>query len=151
MSCGLWPAPRRGCEAVCFLELPADPAAVRWARCQVKVAARAWQLPEGTIDTLELAVSELVTNAIRASGPGHLPLAGPGAEAADVIRLTLRHRPGRLVIEVFDASPDPPVLADADPEAESGRGLILVQALSKEWSFFLLPSGGKVTYCVVDA
>ena len=43
----------------------------------------------------------------------------------------------------------PPVLTDADDEAESGRGLVLVDALSKEWSYFFPPGGGKVVYCFV--
>ena len=57
--------------------------------------------------------------------------------------------PGRIVIEVSDPDPRPPVLTDAGPEAESGRGLILVQALSKEWSYFYPPTGGKTVYCTL--
>jgi hypothetical protein len=41
------------------------------------------------------------------------------------------------------------LLADASTDDESGRGLMLVQALSKEWGYFFSPSGGKVTYCVL--
>jgi len=42
------------------------------------------------------------------------------------------------------------VLAAADHDAEAGRGLMLVQALSKEWSYFFTP-GGKTVYAVIDA
>jgi hypothetical protein len=45
---------------------------------------------------------------------------------------------------------DPPVLSGPDDYAESGRGLVLVNALSKEWSYFFPPGGGKVVYCVLE-
>lgn len=38
----------------------------------------------------------------------------------------------------------------AGHDAESGRGLMLVSALSKEWSYFCLPGGGKVVYCYLE-
>ncbi len=43
------------------------------------------------------------------------------------------------------------MITDAETDAESGRGLMLVQALSKEWSYFFPPSGGKTVYCVISA
>lgn len=66
------------------------------------------------------------------------------------IALTLRRLPGRVVIEVYDNDPNPPVLTDGEADAESGRGLLLVQALSKEWGHFFPPSGGKTVYCVLN-
>ena len=47
-------------------------------------------------------------------------------------------------------SNNPPVLSGPDDDAESSRGLILVNALSKEWSYFLPPGGGKVVYCTLE-
>jgi hypothetical protein len=67
------------------------------------------------------------------------------------ISLTLRHLPGKVVIEVFDHDPNPPILVDADTDAEGGRGLLLVEALSKEWGHFFPPAGGKIVYAVVSA
>jgi hypothetical protein len=46
--------------------------------------------------------------------------------------VALRLLPGQVVIEVTDNDPRPPVLADAGPGAEDGRGLVIVQALSEE-------------------
>ena len=40
-------------------------------------------------------------------------------------------------------------MAEVDGEAEGGRGLMLVQALSKEWDYYLPRTGGKVVYCVL--
>jgi hypothetical protein len=31
-----------------------------------------------------------------------------------------------------------------------GRGLMLVDLLSKEWSYFYLSGGGKVVYCFLE-
>jgi hypothetical protein len=38
---------------------------------------------------------------------------------------------------------------DPDLESVSGRGLQLVQALSKEWGYQHLESGGKLVFCVL--
>ena len=35
-------------------------------------------------------------------------------------------------------------------DAESGRGLFIVDALSKHWSYFFPPGGGKVVYCLIE-
>jgi anti-sigma regulatory factor (Ser/Thr protein kinase) len=105
---------------------------------------------EGTTETAELLVSELVTNAVRfASDPGRPPRYSQRADAS-VISVSLRHFRGSLLIEVYDTDRNPPVLSGPDEFAESGRGLVLVNALSKEWSYFFPPGGGKVIYCVLE-
>lgn len=109
--------------------------------------------------TAQLIVSELVTNAVNASAPG---LGGPhpggrdlGGRApryselagAAVISLSLSEFPDGLLIEVRDSSPDVPVLVHADRYAEHGRGLKLVDALSKKWGHIPAPhGGGKIVY-----
>lgn len=102
------------------------------------------------METAELLVSELVTNAVKTVGPETEILHYSDLMRVERISLTLRHIPGRLIIEVFDPDPCAPLLAEADTDAESGRGLILVQALSEEWSYFFPPSGGKIVYCVIS-
>lgn len=42
----------------------------------------------------------------------------------------------QVVIRVWDASPQPPVRMDAAEDAEHGRGLLLVEAVSKQWGWF---------------
>ena len=104
----------------------------------------------GAAETAVLLVSELVTNAVRfAGGPRRAPRYSKRANAS-VISLSLRYFPGSLLIEVFDTDDNPPVLSGRDDDAESGRGLLLVNALSKEWSYFFPPGGGKVVYCVLE-
>jgi anti-sigma regulatory factor (Ser/Thr protein kinase) len=107
-------------------------------------------IKEEIAETAELLVSELVTNAVRFAGNPARPLRYPGHADASLISLSLRHFPGYLLIEVHDAANNPPVLSRADDRAENGRGLVLVDALSKEWSYFFPPDGGKVVYCFLE-
>lgn len=69
---------------------------------------------------------------------------------ASLISLSIRHFRNGLLIEVHDTSSNPPVRSRAAQDAESGRGLMLVEALSREWSYFFPPRGGKVVYCFLE-
>jgi len=132
------------------MELAALPTTPFWARCQARTVLREWRMLPEVIETAELLVSELVTNAVKFSSPVPVRLRYADLERVERISLTLRHQAGQVVIEVSDSDVNPPRLADADAGAESGRGLMLVDALSKEWSYFLPPSGGKTVYCVLS-
>ena len=74
----------------------------------------------------ELLVSELVTNAVKATA---------GRDQA-AVRLRLSGDRARVLIEVWDADPRAPAPKDLgehgtpDPQEEGGRGLFLVAALS---------------------
>jgi anti-sigma regulatory factor (Ser/Thr protein kinase) len=131
--------------------LVAMPSAPFWARRYTRWFLNSCQgVSTGIAETAELLVSELVTNSVRFSGDP-APKLGPSRRVnAPLITLSLRHFPESLLIEVFDTDTKPPVLADASGDAESGRGLMLVDALSKEWSYFLSRGGGKVVYCVIE-
>ncbi len=135
---------------VSYLELAALSSAPFWARCHTKATLRAWHLWQETIETAELLVSELITNSIQASGSVLEPKNYADLAGIDRVSLTLRLLPGRIVIEVIDSNPNPPLLADADADAENGRGLLLVQALSKEWGHFFRRTGGKTVFAVLD-
>ena len=104
-------------------------------------------MSQGTAETAELVVSELVTNAVRFSGDPARTLRYSERADAGLIALSLRHFADGLLIEVYDTDTNPPVLCDADTDAENGRGLMLIDALAKEWSYFFPPGGGKVVYC----
>ena len=98
----------------------------------------------------ELVVSELVTNAVRFSSDPDRTRSYSGRVTVGLISLSLRHFNGMLLIEVYDTDRNPPVLDDADMDAEGGRGLMLVDALAKEWSYFFPPYDGKVVYCLLE-
>jgi anti-sigma regulatory factor (Ser/Thr protein kinase) len=107
-------------------------------------------MSEGIADTAELLVSELVTNAVRFAGDPARTLRYSERASASLISLSIRHFREGLLIEVHDTDSNPPVPCRADEHAEGGRGLMLVDALSKEWSYFFPPGGGKVVYCFLE-
>ncbi len=124
------------------LELAALPGAAPRARHHARRVLADWDL--GALgETAELVVSELVTNAVRACHT-----AGPGRP----VRLRLASDRARVLIEVQDVSPLPPVPADATAEDESGRGLCLVEAMSAAWDWYPhRASGGKVVWALMSA
>jgi anti-sigma regulatory factor (Ser/Thr protein kinase) len=89
-------------------------------------------------DTTELLVSELMTNAIRASEGLMSP----------TVRLWLVSDGHRLVIHVWDGSSRMPVRQDAAPDSERGRGLLLVDALGEDWGSYRT-AGGKVVWALI--
>lgn len=140
--------PQRG--RVSRLTLEPLPSAPSLARRLAAEAMCEWGIPAEIAESARLVVSELVTNACNASAA--LPPLSVDSEdlyGCGLISLTLRLVPGRLVIEVSDDSPKPPVITDADPDSECGRGLMLVEALTREWGHLRLPAGGKVVFCVL--
>lgn len=141
--------PDRSAGAVAYLQLVTFPSAPFWARCQVRAVLCEWQADPEMITTAELLASELVTNAVKFGSPPSGGCRYSDLAGVEVISLTLRRIPGQVVIEVSDPDPQPPVLIEAGPDAESGRGLMLVQALSKEWNYYFPPAGGKTVFCVI--
>jgi hypothetical protein len=78
---------------------------------------------------------------LRFAGDPAGPRRYPGRADAGLIALSLRHFPGCLLIDVHDADPSPPVLSRAGDGAENGRGLVLIDTLSTQWSYFFPPDG----------
>jgi anti-sigma regulatory factor (Ser/Thr protein kinase) len=109
-----------------FLELGALPSAVPCARLHARQVLWEWRLT-GDLDGTELVVSELVTNAVqRSRADGH-----PAP-----VRLWLLADRARVLVLVWDASPLPPVTMGTSEDAENGRGLLLVDAISERWGFY---------------
>ena len=104
----------------------------------------------GTAETAELLVSELVANAVLYAGDPARTLRYSGRADVSLISVSLRHFRESLLIEVYDTDNNPPIRSHPDDDAENGRGLMLVDALSKEWSYFFPPGGGKVVYCILE-
>ena len=82
--------------------------------------------------------------------PGHQKRNQPLPEIWSLISLSIRHFRDGLLIEVHDTSSNPPIRSRAAQDAESGRGLMLVEALSREWSYFFPLGGGKVVSCFLE-
>ena len=65
------------------------------------------------------------------------------------VRLWLLSDLAQILILVWDASPQPPVLMDVTDEAEHGRGLMLVEAVSEQWGWYSREDGdGKFVWAI---
>ena len=99
--------------------------------------ARRWlaeQLADSEVDLAETALlltSEIVTNAV--------------LHARTPIDVAVQVAPGRVRIEVADRSPVLPVTKHYHTSAETGRGLVLLEALASDWGVEAAP-GGKVVW-----
>jgi len=112
--------------------LPDDERAAGQARRAVRGTLTGWRLP-AVIDDAVLAVSELVTNAVRHGLPP--------------IGLLLRRRVGQVRIDVDDARPEP-LSAVGKPGGlvESGRGLDIVRDVADDVGSEHIPGDGKSVY-----
>jgi anti-sigma regulatory factor (Ser/Thr protein kinase) len=132
------------------LVLGALPSAVACARLHARNVMYEWNLPS-IADSIELVVSELVTNAVRAS----TDLDGrPKYDAkTGLARVGLRLSSDRthVRIEVWDQDSRPPIAKTAGPDDESGRGLMLVEALCERLNCAATPRGdGKVVWAEIS-
>jgi anti-sigma regulatory factor (Ser/Thr protein kinase) len=133
------------------LALTTLPTSPFWARRYTRLFLDSCQeISPDIAETAELIVSELVTNAIRYAGEPAGTTQQPQRTAVSLIVLSLRNFREVLLIEVYDTNSNPPILSSADDSAENGRGLMLVDALSKEWSYSFPPDGGKIVYCLLE-
>ena len=130
-----------------YLELGALPTAVPCARLHARHVLWEWGW-NGLAPDGELLVSELVTNAVKATA---------GRDEATV-RLRLSGDSALVLIEVWDADPRAPAPKDLgehgtpDPQEEGGRGLFLVAALSARWDWYpTREPAGKVVWCEIEA
>ncbi|MFF9410538.1 SpoIIE family protein phosphatase [Streptomyces anandii] len=117
-------------ESVGDWTLPREPRSVGRAREYARSQLLAWDM-EPLVDTTELLVSELVTNALR-YGEGEIRL-----------RLLLDRT---LVCEVWDSGLVQPRRRRARDTDEGGRGLQLVGLLSAAWGSRRTPRGKTVWF-----
>ena len=121
------------------LRLAPTRAAAAAARAFVRQRCHSWQLASPDATVVELAVlvaNELVTNAV--------------AHAQTDLWLRLELRGDRLFVAVRDGSPRLLRQVLPDPDAESGRGLWLVEQLARSWGVRPHRDGGKVVWCTLN-
>lgn len=133
------------------LTLAALLTAVGCARLLVRYDLAVWGIAREHGDTAELLVSELAANAVKATGIDNPdPAYSDMYDGIKLIGVRLRLIERSLLIEVWDSSTEPPELKTQDFDAESGRGLLIVQSLSSRWGYYHMPQGGKVVWCELD-
>lgn len=115
------------------VHLPQDASAPDSARRATREALRTWRLL-ALLDDVVLAVSELVTNALVHGRPS--------------ISLELRRDPGQLSVHVHDGKPASAMTGSTTDDAESGRGLTIVRALSDNLTVEDIDGDGKVVHAV---
>lgn len=161
-------------QHVSVLELGALTEAVPCARLHARALMQEWGL-DPVARTVELITSEFVTNAIRASrrnaglaaprhdgqSSSHSHDGRPAEQGGDaqrperraglpVVALRLSADDDHVVIEVWDEVATGPRLTSSQLNAESGRGLALVEAFSERWGWYAPGNGtGKVVWAQV--
>lgn len=111
-------------------ELPPDATSAGRARRLLRAALEGRD-DEDTLDAAQLAISEIVTNAL--------------VHAGTAMRLRILLADRRLRVELTDGSPRLPSQRDFGTTAPTGRGLRLVEELVSRWGAYPLP-GGKVVW-----
>jgi chemotaxis response regulator CheB len=115
------------------LALSRDTASPSEARLFVASALAGWH-ESRLVDTIELLVTELVTNVI------------VHTTASPAVRVGLL--PDRVHVEVVDSDPTPVQARQAPPSATSGRGLALVDSLAVAWGSVEVDYGKVVWFDV---
>ena len=128
-----------------FLPLGALPGAIPCARLHTTAVLWEWGM-EALAQHAELAVSELVTNAVRASTDARRASQAAGEPIGiPVVALRLAGDHKHLLVEVSDYDSRPPIPTVAEPEHDGGRGLLLVAAISEQWGYYYPATGPAVT------
>ncbi|MEW2414608.1 ATP-binding protein [Streptomyces sp. NPDC046866] len=104
----------------------------RWCLAHLSTLPWTERAPD-TVHSILLTVSELVTNAhVHADSSAHLVLTWDGS---------------CLHVSVADGDPHLPAPRQASPEATSGRGLAIIDALADEWDAHAVHGGKAITAC----
>jgi len=113
------------------LDLPAELASARKARHFVAECAARLNRAE-MVETAQLLVSELVTNAV--------------AHAGTPVEVECVPTEGGLRVSVCDGSRVLPTAGRPDAWDERGRGLVLVDTLAARWGTRRHPGNGKAVW-----
>jgi anti-sigma regulatory factor (Ser/Thr protein kinase) len=117
------------------LALTPDPTSARKARDFVQKHLVAHDLKH-LVDDVRLVVSELATNVLKHCGTSFV--------------VELHATDARVVLTVRDDSWARPERGEAGPSATSGRGLAIVDRVSRDWGVDGAADGGKAVWAEFD-
>ena len=112
-------------------ELPPDATSASRARRLLRDALRDFE-DDDALDAAQLAISEIVTNAL--------------VHAGTSMRLRILLADQSLRVELTDGSQRLPVTRDFGTNAPTGRGLLLVEELVTRWGAHPVPHGKVVWF-----
>ncbi|MFJ5234521.1 ATP-binding protein [Kitasatospora sp. NPDC088391] len=141
------PPMRKRPPLVVSLDLAAVLTAVSCSRLFIRHTLGSWNLPQ-QIDTAELVVSELVTNAVKATGLMTPDPEWSALENLSLLNVRILGRMDCICIQVWDTGVEPldqPAAGPSD-DAEGGRGLFIVKALARQVGHYYPKTGGKVVW-----
>lgn len=151
---------REGREGVCHaviatslataLVLGSLPSAVSCARAHVRLVLAEWGLAH-LRDSVEMVLSELLTNAIQASQglTGHW-WRGVYHHGRPPVRVWLRSDGACCEVSVWDGHEGEPQRQEPDADQEDGRGLLIVHALAEFHGVERIEdASGKVCWAMV--
>ena len=119
-----------------YLELGPWPTAVPCARGHARLVMAEWGLA-CLADPIELVVSELVTNGLRASaGLLGSRFGGRWSPGIPPVRMWLSSDRRTVLVQVWDGNNRMPERKEPDLNSEGGRGLLVVEALSEAHGAF---------------
>jgi anti-sigma regulatory factor (Ser/Thr protein kinase) len=110
---------------------PGDASSAPSARRFAGDLVTAWGLA-AVADTARLLLGEVITNAVQ--------------HTVGDVRVRLEHDRRRLRVEVTDSSDRLPDKRPVNLEAESGRGLVIVESLADAWGHTFVETGGKTVW-----
>jgi anti-sigma regulatory factor (Ser/Thr protein kinase) len=150
VTCELAATPSATWTVQSVLAIAALPTATPCARLHARTIAHEWGLGD-LADTIELVVSELVTNAVRASMDHDERPRYTADTGLACIHLRLSTDGQAALVEVWDENFKLPEPTRARLDDKSGRGLMLVDALAARWGWNLPGSGrGKIVWALVE-
>jgi serine phosphatase RsbU (regulator of sigma subunit) len=106
----------------------------RYVRYHIRRVLNRWRIPADVVESAVPVADELITNALTHGEPP--------------VHFTLRHMPYRIVIEVTDSNPQLPQIRHTGADAEHGRGLHIVAAVTSRWGS-RVTTAGKVVWADV--
>ena len=84
-------------------------------------------------DSVVMSMTELVTNSIKhGAGPVYVELTADS---------------DNLLLVVSDSSEDMPIRPEIAVDAETGRGILILESLTTRWGVRPDPTGGKTVWC----
>lgn len=120
-----------------------DPDSLKTVRRFILQTISAWGL-NGLADDLTTVVNELTTNAVQHALPS------PGEEQLKGW-LGIARTGSTVVCAVTDPSPTPPSPRPLEYLADTGRGLLIVDALSSQWGYATSAPTGKTVWARISS